>query len=64
MDRRQEYLDNAIREHKIHQFCSHPNIVKTFGSLHDCSHIYLLMEFMEGETLGMELKHQVLKSMS
>lgn len=61
---RQDELDNVIRQHKIQQFCSHPQIVKAFGTLYDSSHIYLFMEFMEGETLGTQLKNQVLKNMS
>lgn len=57
-------LADAIREHKIQQFVCHPHLVRGFCSAIDAAHLYLLMEFMDGETLGRELRGQVLRSMS
>lgn len=56
--------DESVQEHKIHQSCSHPHLVKSFGSAVDGQHLYLVMEFMEGETLGQELRTELLKNMS
>lgn len=38
--------------------------MKSFCSAYDAQHLYLVMEFMEGETLGKELKTELLRNMS
>lgn len=39
-------ISSLVKEHKIHQFCRHPHLVKSFGTAYDASNIYLLMEYM------------------
>lgn len=39
-------IESLIKEHKIQQFCRHPHLVKTFGTVYDSNSIYLLMEYM------------------
>jgi hypothetical protein len=36
-------VSSLVKEHKIHQFCRHPHLVKSFGTAYDASNIYLLM---------------------
>lgn len=57
-------LLSTIRQHKIHQLCMHPHIVKYFFSAYDSSHLYLGMQYMQSEALGQQLKQQVLRNMS
>ncbi len=47
---------STINEHKIHQFCRHPHLVKGFASAIDFSYLYLFIEYMEEGTLGSQLK--------
>ena len=47
-----------VREVKIHESISHPNIIGCYGVLHDEENVYLLMEYAPFGTLYEKLKTQ------
>jgi hypothetical protein len=64
LDPKAALLGESVQEHKIQQFCAHPHLVKSFSSACDGQYLYLVMEFMEGETLGQEVRTELMRSMS
>ena len=55
-DKAKVILEQFINELKIQLYLSHPNIVKLYGFFDDASHIYTIMEYMEGGSLYSVLK--------
>ena len=50
-----------MNEIKVLQYCDHPNIVKLIGVYSDKDRVYLVLEYVEGESLLSYLKTKLSK---